>query len=209
MTDSDQWLRWAQRLQAIAQTGLAYSKDPYDLERFTEIHQLALEALAVQSGIPAPEFAPLFEAEKGYPTPKTGVRAVVCDEQGRVLLVRETGDGLWSLPGGWADIGESPGAMAVREVREESGYEVKPVKLLSVVHRATHSPRPVLWDSYTLFIRCEIVGGAPQADGLETDQVGFFSRDNLPPLSVSRVGEAQMQRIFVHLDNPDMPADFD
>lgn len=209
MTNPHQWLHWARRLQAIAQTGLTYSKDPFDQERFAELHQLALEALAVQSGIPAGTLIPLFEAEKGYPTPKSAVRALVFDQQGRLLLVREMTDGLWAPPGGWADLDESPSAMVVREVREESGYEVRPTKLLAVVHRATHAPSPVLWDSYTLFIRCELVGGAPKSDGLETDQVGFFSRDNLPPLSVSRVQAAHIQRMFDHYDNPDWPTDFD
>lgn len=209
LSDPHHWLHWAQRIQAIAQTGLTYSKDPFDLERFAELNQLAMEALAAQSGIPAPALTPLFEAEKGYPTPKSAVRAVVFDDQGRMLLIRETADGLWSPPGGWADIGESPAEMVVREVREESGYEVKPVKLLAVVHRASHTTTPVLWDAYTLFIRCELVGGAPRSDGLETSQVDFFHRDNLPPLSLSRATEAQVLRMFVHHDHPHLPTDFD
>lgn len=202
------WLRWAQRIQAIAQTGLTYGKDPYDIERYQELRTLAAEILAAQTRAPADAWMAALAAESGYPTPKVDVRAAVFDLQGRLLLVRERGEGLWALPGGWADGGSTPGEMVAREVWEESGYRVRPVKVVAVYDRDRHPHPPLYWPCYKLFLRCELIGGEPQ-ESLETDGVGFFREENLPPLSTGRVTEAQLRRMFEHYRQPDLPTDFD
>lgn len=202
------WLKWAQQIQSIAQAGLTYGKDPYDLERYQELRRLAAEIIATHTSIPFDTVSTVLEGEQGYLTPKVDVRAAVFDAQGRLLLVRERAEGHWSLPGGWADVGESPGEIAAREVREESGFEVRPVKLLAVLDRAKHPHPPLLWHVYKLVIRCELVGGAAH-ESLETSGVGFFDRDDIPPLSLSRVTEAQIRRVFEHYDDPGLAPDFD
>jgi len=202
------WLQWAQQIQSIAQAGITYSKDPYDQERYRRLREIAGEIMASYTSVPKDVLSQALAAEEGYLTPKVDVRAVVFDVRGRLLLVRERGEGLWSLPGGWADVGESPGEAAAREVLEESGYRVRPVKVLAVYDRARHAHPPLLWYVYKLFIRCELVDGTARTS-LETDRVGFFDRDSIPALSTSRVTAAQIRRMFEHYDNPDLPTDFD
>jgi ADP-ribose pyrophosphatase YjhB (NUDIX family) len=148
--------------------------------------------------------------KQSYPTPKVDVRGVVFRE-GRVLLVREIGDGRWSLPGGWADIGESPSEAVVREVREESGYETRAVKLLAVANLAhLQDGRPLRPNVYKLFVRCELVREEPAPiAGAETSEAAFFAETDLPELSVPRVSPAHLDRLFEHARDPDRPADFD
>ncbi|WNG17139.1 NUDIX hydrolase [Cystobacter fuscus] len=202
-----QRLQWIQRLQAIAQTGLTYARDPYDLERYRELRALAVEMLAAEGGVPEEPLRLVFAAEDGYPTPKVDVRAVVFRE-GKVLLTKERADGRWTLPGGWADVGSSPSEMAARETLEETGYLVRPVKLLAVLDKAKHAHPPQPSYVYKLFIHCELEGGAPR-ETLETEGCDYFARDALPPLSLDRVTEPQLLRMFAHLDDPERPTDFD
>jgi ADP-ribose pyrophosphatase YjhB (NUDIX family) len=124
------------------------------------------------------------------------------------LFVREAQDGLWSLPGGWADIGDSPREVAEREVREETGYVVKASKLLAVYDKAKHAHPPDLWYCYKLFVLCQLEGGAP-ARSHETLELGFFGPNALPELSAPRITEAQVRRMFEHLAQPLLPTDFD
>lgn len=198
------WLDWLRTLTTVSQAGLTYSKDPFDRERYMQIKQLCAEILAAQSGKPLDEATGVLELEKGYPTPKVDVRGVVF-RGGRVLMVRESSDGKWSLPGGWADLGLSPGQVAVKEVREESGYDVRPTKLLEVV--GLH-PAPSLFSVYKLFVRCELLGGEARGS-VETTAVDFFARDALPELSERRTRSDHLERVFRHLDEPDRPTGFD
>lgn len=204
------WLTWAQRLAALSQTGLAYTKDPYDADRFRQIRRIAAEMLAAGSGEPLEVVHGLLSGEEGYATPKVDVRGVVFKDDA-LLLVRERADGgRWTLPGGWADVLESPAECAVKEVREESGYETRAVKLLAVYDRSRHPHVPVYRNHlYKIFIQCELTGGAP-ADSVETSGAAFFREHELPgDLSISRVTPAQLHRFFEHLRHPELPADFD
>jgi ADP-ribose pyrophosphatase YjhB (NUDIX family) len=202
-----QWLRWSQHIQAIAQTGLAYARDPFDLERYQKLRDLAVQIAAAHLERPEDAVRAVLAAEQGYPTPKVDVRAVVFRE-GRVLLVREAADGRWSLPGGWADIGESPAQVATREVLEETGYQVRAAKVLAVYDKARHEHPPSMLYVYKLFFRCELIGGEARTSH-ETEAVGFFGREAIPPLSTGRVTTAQIRRMFEHHDREDLPADFD
>lgn len=149
----------------------------------------------------------LFSSERGYQTPKLDVRGAVFKE-GKILLVKEKGDQKWSLPGGYCDVGLSPSENVVKEIKEESGYDVIPVKLLSLLDKNKHQHPPDSYHFYKIFIQCEIIGGEPTS-GIETSHVGFFSKDNLPPLSVSRNTEAQIHALFEFLDQPTKAAIFD
>lgn len=198
---------WYRRLRIVAQYGLTYSKDPYDLERFREVLAVTEElALALTREAPA-AVKEALRLELGPPSPKLDVRAALFRE-GRVLLVRETADGRWSLPGGWVDLGDAPGAAAAREVREETGYECVPRKLMAVVDWGQHSPVPQLFHCYKLLFGCELTGGEPRAS-LETSECGFFALDELPPLSLARVSEAMIRRAFRHHAAPELPTEFD
>jgi ADP-ribose pyrophosphatase YjhB (NUDIX family) len=201
------WLRWAQRVQAIAQTGLTYASDPYDRERYEELRALALEMAACGAGAPLEEVRVALGAGLGYPTPKVDVRAVVfrADE---VLLVREARTGGWTFPGGWADVGDTPRGAAERETLEESGYQVRARKLLALLDKSRHA-HPVSLDyTYKALVGCELVGGAP-ATSHEIDAVGFFARSAVPPLDLDRTTPGQIALAFAHAADPARATDLD
>ena len=187
---------WVRRLQAIAQSGLTYAKDPYDVERYQQIRTIAAEIASSRSGTPASSIAALFSEQSGYATPKLDIRAVVLDEDGKILLVREREDGLWTLPGGWVDVGESPSESVQREVKEESGYEVHAVRLLALWDRDKHPHPPMPFHVYKLYFLCELSGGSPLAASTETEGVGFFSKDALPELSLGRIIPQQIESLI-------------
>ncbi|MGP6148081.1 NUDIX hydrolase [Priestia flexa] len=201
------WLDWAKELQAIAQAGLTYSKDMYDIERFEMIRDLSIEMMAKQTGTPQKVVKELFANETGYATPKVDVRAVIF-KGNKILMVKEKLDGHWALPGGWADIGLTAKEVAVKEVREEAGYNVQPIKLLAVLDKKCHPHPPSSYHVYKLFIQCEITGGSGES-GMETSDVGFFAEDELPPLSVERNTESQIKQMFDCVKEPNVPTYFD
>ena len=198
------WLEWMRTLATVSKAGLAYSKDPFDRERYQQLEALCAEIVAEHSASPLAEVRGLLEAEKGYPTPKVDVRAVVFRDA-KLLMVRESSDGKWALPGGWADLGLSPGQVAVKEVKEETGYAVRPVKLLEVF--GLH-PHPTLFSVYKMLIRCDLLGGEA-ATSHETTEVGWFSREALPELSERRTRPAHLEKVFAHFDDPQRVTGFD
>src|SRR5262249_51777447 len=149
----------------------------------------------------------LLRIEQGYATPKIDVRGAVFDAN-RVLLVREQSDGLWTLPGGWADVGESPTEAVVREIREESGFETQVCKLVALYDRRKHAHPPMLFHVYKALFLCDILGGRA-SPGLETSAAVFFGRDELPQLSIARVTLYQIDRLFAHHANRGLPTEFD
>jgi ADP-ribose pyrophosphatase YjhB (NUDIX family) len=201
------WLAIGRELKAIAQIGLTFNRDPYDRERYERVRELAAAVIAQGSGHDAGALLAQFRVETGYATPKVDVRAAAF-VAGRILLVREVSDGAWTLPGGWADVNESPAESAVREVFEESGFEARAVKL-AAVYDYRKSNRPQHLDSiYKLFFICELTGGSARAS-IETSEVAFFARHDLPNLSVGRTTAAQIERMFSHAEDPGLPTDFD
>ena len=207
------WVEWAKRLQTMAQNGLHYSQDRYDIARYEAITEIAHEMMALGSGTSIEKVRELFAHEAGHATPKLDVRvAAFRDEAGgpQVLLVRERRDGRWTLPGGWADVGETPSEAARREVREESGFEVEITRLLAVYDKRMHAHPPESYYIYKLFFEAKITGShSPTGDGLETDAVGFFASNALPPLSLNRVVPEQVLKMFELHAAPGAPADFD
>ena len=203
---SARWADWASRLNAIAQNGLTFSHDPFDIERYTSVRNIAAEIMAAHTGVETTLVRDFFAREEGYATPKVDVRGVVFRD-GTLLFVKEPDDGLWSLPGGWADVGESPREAVVREVFEESGYTTHAVKLLALYDRNKHAHPPFPHHAYKLFIRCELLSQVP-AGGAETE-ARFFEEDAIPELSVARVTVEQIARLFEHYRHPEWPADLD
>jgi ADP-ribose pyrophosphatase YjhB (NUDIX family) len=204
----------ARKLLALAQSGLHFTDDPYDRERYGEIARIASELLAAQSAAPgvAPEaLLELWRKDKGYITPKIEVRGAIFRKSGansEVLLVRETIDGKWTLPGGWADVNEGPRQAIEKEIVQESGYIAEVVKLAAVYDKLRHEHPPSLFHTWKLFFLCEIRGGQPTLS-LETDGIEFFALDSLPPLSMPRTTPAQIARMHVHYLNRDLPTDVD
>jgi ADP-ribose pyrophosphatase YjhB (NUDIX family) len=211
MNDPD-WLVWSREIQAIAQTGLAFARDPYDRERYEALRALAARIMAAHdpagAGAPA-RFAAAFAAQEGYATPKVDVRAAAFRD-GRILMVREVADeGRWTLPGGWADVNLTAAENVAKEVVEESGFVVRATKLAAVWDRSRHGHTPKPFHAYKLFFLCDITAGAPTLS-TETSEVGFFGPDDIPDhLSHDRVRPAQIQRMFEHFRHPALPTDFD
>ena len=193
----------AKRLQSIAQAGIFYSEDrPFDRERYEEISDLSVQILSNLTDKPIEKIGNLFTQERdGYQTPKVDIRAVVFNELGKILMVKEKVDGCWSLPGGWADVGCTPAEVAVKEVREETGLEVKTVRLLAVMDKKNHSHPPEGWYVYKIFILCDKIGGSILSDTVETSDIQYFSLENLPPLSEPRNVYSQIKMMFEYRDD--------
>ena len=203
-----QWLAWARRLQAIAQCGLAYCKDQFGIERYHQIREIAAEMMTTGTQLPADaRIEHLFAGQTGYATPKVDVR-VAAFRDAKILLVRELSDQRWTLPGGWADVGEAPAVAAARETREESGFEVQITKVAALYDRDLHGHPPFAFHSYKIFFVGDVRAGSAQAS-IETSDAQFFAENELPPLSLSRVTPAQIAHMFEHFRNPALPTSFD
>ncbi len=201
----------AKRLQSIAQAGIFYSEDkPFDLERYEEVSQLSVQILNNLTDEPIEKIGNLFTQERnGYQTPKVDIRAVIFNELGQILMVKEKVDGYWSLPGGWADVGYTPAEVAIKEVREETGLAVKTVRLLAVMDKRNHSHPPEGWYVYKIFILCEKISGNILTDTTETSDIQYFSLENLPPLSEPRNIYSQIKMMFEFRDDDKKEVYFD
>lgn len=194
------WLDISRKLQAVAQAGLEYSDNKYDIDRYEQIRALSLEIMHDFTGLTMRKLIDVFASEKGYQTPKVDVRGVVF-RQDKLLLVRETIDGNWSVPGGWADVGLTPFEVARKEVFEESGLIVAPVRLLAVLDKKCHPHPPDLYHIYKIFVLCKETGGELK-EGMETSETGFFGMTELPPLSAPRITQDEISLMFEYKNNP-------
>ena len=201
------WLQWAKTLQSIAQNGLTFAQDPYDRERYTQLQRVAAEIMSSHSGANFAQVLDLLQREQGYATPKVDVRAAVF-RNNEILMVLEREDGRWSLPGGWADVGETPSEMAEREVLEESGYRTRAMRVLAIYDRDRRGHPPLPFHVYKIFLQCALVDENPKPNA-ECADAAFFPEGKLPELSLTRVTEAEVARMFEHLYDPLLPADFD
>jgi ADP-ribose pyrophosphatase YjhB (NUDIX family) len=202
--------RIAIKLAALAQDGLTYGADAYDLDRYRQISRMATDLLAGLSGRPAGELAIELGRDSGYATPKIDVRGAIFDDTERVLLMQEKTDGRWSLPGGWADPGDSPSSAVTREILEETGYHAAVMKLIACWDRERQqNPPPLAVHVYKLFFLCRPDGTPQPPAALETLDVGWFSMDELPPLSLGRVNHRQLERALAHHLDPSLPTEFD
>ncbi|RLQ92746.1 NUDIX hydrolase [Planomicrobium sp. Y74] len=201
------WLDWAKRIQSLSQSGLTFSKDAFDLERFEELRKISVEIMEEHTGTEMQKIKELFANEKGYQTPKMDVRGAVF-QRGKILMVCENSDNNWSLPGGFCDIGLSPGENIAKEIQEESGYVVVPTKVLALLDMNKHPHPPQPFHYYKLFIQCEIVGGAAKT-GIETKAVEFFPENGLPELSLNRNIDSQLKLLFEFERNPTKETVFD
>ena len=195
MTEQSKWLEWATRLQTLAQNGLAYSTDEFDIERFQEIRQIAAEMLVTPSGMPLEKVKDLFCNETGYQTPKLDTRAAIFKDN-MILLVQEK-NGLWALPGGWCDVDQSVKDNTIKEVREEAGLEVQADKLIAVLDKHKNNPgnSTSVHHITKIFVLCTSLGGEFRANA-ETIACGYFALDALPALSESKTTTQQLQCVL-------------
>jgi ADP-ribose pyrophosphatase YjhB (NUDIX family) len=204
---SPAWLDWAREIQAMSQTGLTYSQNDYDTQRYHRLLEIAAEIVQAHTGQPAEPWRQNFLAQPGYATPKVDVRGAVIRD-GKILLVQERADNGWAMPGGWADVGETPTEMVAREVWEESGFKVTARKVIGV-YDANRGGRPMeFYHAYKIIFLCDITGGAARPSN-ETLAVDFFSFDHLPTLSSQRTNERHLAEVLAHLRDEQRPAAFD
>ncbi|HEU4486279.1 MAG TPA: NUDIX hydrolase [Povalibacter sp.] len=197
----------ARRMLALSQSGLHFTREEYDRERYREIADMAAQLLAAESAHTADALKSTWFVEDGYATPKMDVRGAIFRDD-RVLLVREVVDGRWTLPGGWADVNDSPSHAVEKEIEQESGFTARAVKLAALYDRHRHDHPRYLFHAWKAFFICEITGGAPRLSN-ETDGVDFFALDSLPELSLGRSTAPQIRRMYEHYRNPQWATEFD
>ena len=207
-TETFDWFAIARQLKTISQAGKFFAKNDYELKRHEDIEAICARIVAGHTQTPESEVLRLLQQDSGYPTPKVDCRGVAFQDD-KVLLVLETEDGGWTLPGGWCDQGLTPAQNVVREFWEESGYDVRVVRPLAVYDRDNqgHTP-PYLFSIYKLFFLCEIVGGEAKTSN-ETSDVRFFGMDEIPTLSKGRTLEKQLHRFYEQYKTGNLTVDFD
>jgi ADP-ribose pyrophosphatase YjhB (NUDIX family) len=191
----------------MAQTGLHFTQDPFDRQRYTRLRELAARLLSQGSEDEYARVLKGLKVDEGYATPKVDVRGAAFRD-GKVLLVREATDDKWTLPGGWADVNQTPSTCVVREIFEESGFLARALKLAAVYDFQTRNRRHSRESIYKLFFLCEITGGEATVSD-ETSEVEFFAPDALPTLSEGRSTAEQILRMFSHHADPSLPTEFD
>ena len=192
------WIALARELQGMAQSGLMYTKDKYDAERYVRIREIAADMLALVGDVPREQLDTSFLNEDGYATPKLDVRAVVFDEQGRICLAHEMG--YWALPGGWCDQGETVTSNVVKEAREEAGLVVVPERVIAIQEHNLHNAHPFAWGIVKVFVLCRNLGGGEFHENIETNAVGWFGRDELPELHPAKSTREQVKLCFAAYD---------
>ncbi len=203
---NEKWLEWAKELQFLAQAGLTYSKDCYDIERFERVREIAAEMVAYKTEIPLDKVKDLFCSETGFQTPKIDTRAAIFKEN-KILLVKET-SGTWSLPGGWCDVMESVKSNTEKEVWEEAGLKAEAVKLIAIQDRNKHNVPPYAYGIAKVFFLCTVSGGKFQ-ENIETTASEYFALDELPELSLEKNTKEQIQMCFEAYADPNWKVVFD
>jgi ADP-ribose pyrophosphatase YjhB (NUDIX family) len=200
------WLSWAREIQAISQTGIHFAENDYQRQRFHRLSEISAEIFATYSNIDYPLLIEKFNQQIGYATPRVDVRGAVFQD-GKLLLVKERMDGSWTMPGGWADVGDIPSSAVEREVHEEAGLVVRAKRIVGVYDANRIGPLEV-FHAYKIVFQCDILGGEPRP-GDETSQVAFFSQKEIPDmLSGERTKTHHVHDAFKAL-NRDLPALFD
>ncbi len=190
----EKWLKWAMEIQSLAQGGLAYTNNVYDIERYERLREIAAEMVAEKSNISLEKVKDLFCNEKGYQTPKIDTRAAIFKDN-KIILVHEN-DGTWALPGGWCDVLESIESNTLKEVREEAGLEAKAIKIIAIQDRNKHNKPVYAYGICKVFVLCEAIGGA-FAENIETTETKYFSLGEIPEnLAEEKTSKEQIKMCF-------------
>ena len=205
-SSTPKWMDWAREIFSLSQSGITYSGNQYDIDRYKRLQEITAEIIASQSEIEKESALDSFSMQAGYITPKVDVRGAVVQD-GKILLIQERADGNWAMPGGWADLGDSPRSVAEREVWEESGFRVKAEKVVAVIDANRIEPME-FYHAYKIIFLCKLLDGEPRTS-YETLAVDFFEPNRLPPLSIYRTNEAMLQEVFAHVADSQRPTTFD
>lgn len=207
INDSFTWLKWAREIQTLSQTGLAFAQTKYETERYKRFTEIAAEIVSLHCQTESGELSKIFLAHTGYATPKIDVRAAVISDN-KILLVQERTDNCWAMPGGWAEVGDLPSEVAIRETKEESGLDVQPVKIVGVLD-ANRSGRPLeFFHAFKIIFLCNLIGGELKSSD-ETLDAKFFPFDLLPPFSPNRTNQKHIDETLKHLSDPNRMTFFD
>lgn len=193
MDKNEQWLKWAVELQALAQSGLYYGKDKFDIERYQRIRDIAAEMISYKTEISTEKVKELFCCDVGYQTPKIDTRAAIFKDD-KILLVHEA-NGTWSLPGGWCDVDISVEKNTIKEVKEEAGLDVKVKRVIAVQDRERHNLPIYAYKVCKIFMECEVLGGE-FAENTETTGSDYFGLDELPELATEKNNREQIEMCF-------------
>lgn len=201
------WLEIAREIQQLAQTGLAFATNDYEKKRYSRLIEIVSEIIENHTQLEKDSVKKYLMNHPGYATPKIDVRAAVIKDN-QILLVQESTDKCWAMPGGWADVGDVPSEVAVRETKEESGYDVIPRKVVGVFDANRLGGYLELFHAFKIVFLCDLIGGEAKISD-ETLDVKFFPIDNLPPLSLNRTNEKHIAEIKAHLADSNRPTYFD
>lgn len=193
MVENEKWLQWAVELQSLAQAGLYYGKDRFDIERFERIREIAAEMIQYKTEVPLEKVKDIFCCETGYQTPKLDTRAAIFQD-GKILLVREN-SGKWSLPGGWGDVDLSVKENTIKEVKEEAGLDVTADRVIAIQDREKHNLPVYIYKVCKVFVLCTVIGGEFQKN-TETTESRYFALDELPELATEKNNEEQITMCF-------------
>lgn len=201
------WLEIAREIQQLAQTGAAFAVTDYEKNRYKRLNEITAEIIDHHTTLEKEAVTKVLMDHPGYATPKIDVRAAVIKD-GKILLVQESTDNCWAMPGGWADVGNIPSEVAIRETKEESGFDVKPKKVIGVYDANRVGGRLEFFHAFKIIFLCELIGGEAKSSD-ETLDVNFFDFNELPPLSANRTNEKHLDEIKHHLSNPERKTFFD
>ena len=203
----EKWLSWAIEIQSMAQAGLAYTDNVYDIERYERLRDIAAEMLAEKTDITKDKVKGLFCNETGYQTPKLDTRAAIFQD-GKILLVHEA-NGTWSLPGGWCDVLESVKSNTLKEVREETGLEAEAVRIIAVQDRNKHNKPVYAYGVCKVFVLCNVIGGKFEKN-IETTEIKYFALEEIPDnLAEEKTSREQIELCFEAYNNEDWQTWFD
>jgi ADP-ribose pyrophosphatase YjhB (NUDIX family) len=201
------WLEWAREIQQLSQTGLAFAKTEYEMMRYKRLIELTAEIVEYHTHLDKSEIEKVFMKQPGYATPKIDVRAAVIKDD-KILLVQEKSDNLWAMPGGWADVGNIPSEVAIRETKEESGFDVKPRKIIGVYDANRVGGQLEFFHAFKIIFFCDVIGGMATTSD-ETIDVKYFSFEEIPPLSMNRTNKNHLEEIQLHLKDSNRQTYFD
>lgn len=203
----EKWLKWAIEIQSLAQSGLAYTNNVYDIERYEKLREISAEMISEKSNLNLEKVKDLFCNETGYQTPKIDTRAVIFKDN-KILLTHEN-NGTWALPGGWCDVLESVESNTIKEAKEETGLDVKATKVIAIQDRNKHNTPVYAYGVCKVFILCEVVGGKFE-ENIETTEIKYFSLEDLPQnLAEEKTNKEQIEMCFKAHNNNDWQTQFD
>ena len=203
----EKWLKIAMEIQSLAQAGLAYTNNVYDIERYERLRDISAEMINMKTDLEFNKIKELFCNETGYQTPKIDTRAVIFKDD-KILLTHEN-NGSWSLPGGWCDVLESVGSNTIKEVKEETGLDVETIKIIAVQDRNKHNKPVYAYGVCKIFVLCNVVGGE-FVENIETTEIKYFSLDEIPDnLAGEKNNKEQIEMCFEAYKNENWQVQFD